>query len=127
MRGVNLELNKRLGCWAVYEYKLKKGEMGYPEESMIYKFWKEGYTGFNNQIKGSRVLFDYPTKEVNEVNNVYNELKKEKGKAAIAFYYYYVFHVSVKEFAPRYLKISPRTFYKWLDVAREFFIHKIHI
>lgn len=125
MREINYKLHERLTAWGAYEYKFKNNLLGWPEESVVYKFWKEGLGGGKSYPKKSRVPFDYP-EEVNRVNKVFNELKAHKPECAEAFYLYYVEHVNVKEYAGT-LNIHHSTFYKRINEAYDWFIDKISL
>ncbi len=118
----NLKVETRLQHWAIWEVGFSQNKHGWPRETPLYRFQREGFVANENTAKSSSLPWDYP--EAEEVNKLFNQLKKEDIEKAIALYVYYVTQIRVKQYAKK-AKIDPSTFYKRLRAAKLWFADKL--
>ncbi|HJY22035.1 MAG TPA: hypothetical protein VJ279_04070 [Hanamia sp.] len=111
-----IKLDGLLLCWGLWTYSFEKNQQGWPEESTLYKFLREGFVGNDSKSRGSRLPYKHSEK-AEIIDALYLRLKKESYKKAEALYVFYVTQLNVKEFC-RVAKIVPSTFYKRLAAAK---------
>lgn len=113
---------RRLHHWAAWEYLFRINMQGWAKESAIARFMREGFLGNNNINRTSSEPYHNPKAE--EVNRIFNLLKKENVIQAEVFYLYYVFNVSAVQYINE-RKVCRQTFYKRLGAARKFILERL--
>ncbi len=116
----HIDLEKRLSHWGLWTFTFESGEQGWPDESSIYKFATEGFTGNENRIRTSSLPYKH-NKYAEPVDTVYNQLKNSNYRLAQAIYIYYAIPkrlISINQFSHQ-ARIHPSTFYKRLRAAKE--------
>lgn len=111
------DLEPFLILWGTWCWLFENGEHGWPEESMIYKFMREGCSAEKNKVRKSQAPFKHNDK-AERINKLVNDLKAIDSQKAEALYLYYVHKLDIKKYAHDH-KIVPRTVYKRIDAARE--------
>lgn len=117
------QLEMRLQHWAAWEYSFAQNLQGWPEESSLARFQREGFLGNENKSSSSSIPYHYP--EAEEINRLFNTLKIEAFEKAEAIYLYYVTQLSVKKYALE-KNIVPRTLYKRIEKAKEWFYQRLY-
>ncbi len=106
---INYQLERRLLHWAAWTIQ---NFSGWPEESPMYRFMREGFLGNENKIRKSSIPFKH-NKMAEEVYGLFLQLEEISYDKAEAIYVYYVEHANIREFAKK-SKINHSTFYRRL-------------
>jgi hypothetical protein len=111
-----IDFYDRINHWAAWEISFSQNKQGWPRESPLARYQREGFLVNDNLSRSSSIPYYY--EEAEQVNNCFNRMKEEHREQAEVFYAFYVHNIRAKVFA-KLLNISVRTYYLRLGKAKK--------